>query len=245
MARILITGSADGLGRAAAESLIEKGHEVIVHARSAARLATLDDLMASGATGVVGDLAVLDDVRALAMQVNGVGRIDAVIHNAGVLEGPSILPVNVVAPYVLTALIEGPARVVYLSSSMHRGGSASIDSADWGGSRKTLSYSDSKLLVTVLMAAGARRRPATISHAVDPGWVPTKMGGRSATDDLALGHVTQVWLVTTDAPEVLVSGRYWHHQRAQAPHPAVHDERVQEELLAALAAHTGITLAAS
>lgn len=245
MARILITGSADGLGRAAAESIVEEGHEVIVHARSAERLSTLDDLIARGATGVVGDLADLDEVRALAKQVNGSGPIDAVIHNAGVLDGPSILPVNVVAPYVLTASIEGPARVMYLSSSMHRDGTTDIDGADWGGSRKTLSYSDSKLLVTVLMAAVARRRPETISHAVDPGWVPTKMGGPSATDDLTLGHVTQAWLATTNAPKALVSGHYWHHQRTQTPHAAVHDERFQNGLLAALAAHSGITLAAS
>ncbi len=169
MTRVLITGSADGLGRAAAESLLNAGHEVIVHARSAERLTAVDDLMARGATGVVGDLADLDEVRALAEQVNALGPLDAVIHNAGILEGVSILPVNVVAPYVLTASIQGPARLVYLSSSMHRDGVADLTGADWGGSRRTHSYTDSKLLVTVLMAAVARRLPEVISHAVDPG----------------------------------------------------------------------------
>lgn len=244
MARILITGSAAGLGRAAAESLLEEGHDVIVHARSAERLTALGDLMARGATGVVGDLARLDEVRVLAEHVNALDPIDTVIHNAGVLEGPSILPVNVVAPYILTASIQGPTRVIYLSSSMHRAGTTDIAGADWGGSKKTLSYSDSKLLVTVLMAAAARRRPGTVSSAVDPGWVPTKMGGNSATDDLTLGHVTQAWLATTDAPEALIPGLYWHHQRTQRPHAAVHDERFQDELLAALAGYTRITLVA-
>ncbi|SIO84957.1 hypothetical protein [Nocardiopsis sp. JB363] len=79
-----------------------------------------------------------------------------------------------------------------------------------------------------------------LTHAVDPGWVPTKMGGPSASDDLALGHVTQAWLATTHEREALVSGRYWHHRRTEVPHPAVHDERFQDELLAALAHHTGI-----
>ena len=67
---------------------------------------------------------------------------------------------------------------------MHRGGSADLSRADWSGARKTLTYSDSKLLVTALMAAIARRRPDVLSNAVDPGWVPTKMGGPSAIDEL-------------------------------------------------------------
>lgn len=122
------------------------------------------------------------------------------------------------------------------------GGHADLSRADWSGSRKTVSYSDSKLFVTTLMSAVARRRPGVLAHAVDPGWVPTKMGGPRASDDLALGHVTQAWLATTNDPEAFDSGSYWHHRRTENPHPAVHDERFQEELLAALARHTGIEL---
>ena len=125
---------------------------------------------------------------------------------------------------------------------MHRGGQADLSGADWSGDRTSVSYSDTKLYVTALMAAVARRWPHRISHAVDPGWVPTRMGGPSASDDLALGHVTQAWLATTEDPDALVSGRYWHHRRTERPHPAVHDARFQDELLGDLAQHTGVEL---
>ncbi len=241
MARILVTGSASGLGRAAAALLLDDGHEVVVHARSEARLAAVEDLLAAGAGRVVGDLADLDQTRRVAEDVAALGPFDAVIHNAAVSAGDALLPVNVVAPYVLTALV--PAnRLVYLSSSMHRGGSADLSRADWSGARPTLSYSDSKLLVTTLMAAIARRGPDVLANAVDPGWVPTRMGGPSASDDLALGHVTQTWLATSNAPDALVSGGYWFHHRTERPHRAVHDEAFQDALLAALAEHTGIDL---
>ena len=122
MARVFITGSADGLGRATAQTLLGDGHEVIVHARSAERLTAVNDLIGRGASAVVGDLADLDQTRALADQVNQLGRVDAVIHNAGVYSGRQIMPVNIVAPYLLTALIDRPHRLVYLSSGMHHGG---------------------------------------------------------------------------------------------------------------------------
>ena len=219
MARVLITGSADGLGRAAAQNLLDDGHQVVVHARSDARLAAVRDLVDRGAASVVGDLADADDTRGVAEQVNRLGRMDAVIHNAGVSSGPSILPVNVVAPYLLTALLDRPSRLV-------------------------CSYSDSKLLVTTLTAAVARLWPDVLSNAVDPGWVPTRMGGPGASDDLRLGHVTQVWLATSDDPEARGSGGYWYHRRLRTPHPAVHDVHFQDELLAALARSTGTPLGA-
>jgi NAD(P)-dependent dehydrogenase (short-subunit alcohol dehydrogenase family) len=243
MVRILITGSADGLGRAAAETLLGDGHQVIVHTRSAARLATVEPLIRRGASAVIGDLADLDQTRAVADQVNRLGPLDAVIHNAGVMRGPHILSVNVVAPYLLTVLIERPQRLVYLSSDMHAGGRANIDDLDWSGQRPTASYSDSKLLLTTVAMAVARLWPDVHSNAVDPGWVPTKMGGRGAPDDLRLGHLTQEWLATSDAPEARTSGGYWYHQQRRTPHPAVLDPRFQDELLAALARLTGTPVA--
>ena len=70
-----------------------------------------------------------------------------------------------------------------------------------------------------------------LSNAVDRGWVPTKMGGAGAPDDLRLGHLTQEGLATIDDPEARTSGGYWHHQRRTQPAPAVHDEQFQDELL--------------
>jgi NAD(P)-dependent dehydrogenase (short-subunit alcohol dehydrogenase family) len=242
MARIFITGSADGLGRAAAQTLLSAGHEVIVHARTAQRLAAVNDLVGRGASTVVGDLADLDQTRAVADQVNRLGRVDAVIHNAGVDSGPHILPVNVVAPYLLTALIGPPQRLVYLSSGMHHGGRADVAGVDWSGDRRTGSYSDSKLFVTALAVAVARLWPGVYSNAVDPGWVPTKMGGSGAPDDFRLGHLTQEWLATSDEPEARSSGGYWYHQRLRTPHPAVRDTHFQDDLLDALARSTGVPL---
>jgi NAD(P)-dependent dehydrogenase (short-subunit alcohol dehydrogenase family) len=239
MARVFITGSADGLGRAAAQTLLEDGHEVVVHARSDHRLTAVRDLVDRGATAVVGDLSDLQQTRDVAEQVNRLGRLDAVIHNAGVISGPQVLPVNVVAPYLLTALIERPERLVYLSSSMHRGGRTDLTGSDWSGRRATGSYSDSKLFVTALAAAVARLWQDVLSNAVDPGWVPTKMGGAGAPDDLRLGHLTQEWLATSDDAQARTSGGYWHHQRRAEPAPAVNDQRFQAQLLEAMAGFTG------
>jgi len=243
MARVLITGSADGLGRAAAEDLVADGHEVIVHARSAERLAAVEPIIGRGASAVVGDLSDVEQTRSVADQVNRLGRVDAAIHNAGVLRGPHLLMVNVVAPYLLTALVDRPQRLVFLSSDMHHGGRAKVNGLDWNGQRPTASYSDSKLLVTTLAMAVARLWPNVVSNAVDPGWVPTKMGGPGAPDDLRLGHLTQEWLATSDAPEARTSGGYWYHQQRRTPHRAVRDPRFQDELLTALARFTGVPLA--
>jgi NAD(P)-dependent dehydrogenase (short-subunit alcohol dehydrogenase family) len=243
MARVLITGSAGGLGRLAAESVLEGDHDVIVHARNDDRLDTVRDLVPRGAATVVGDLADLEQTRDIAEQVNELGPVDAVIHNAGVLSGPGVLPVNVVAPYLLTALIRRPKRLVYISSSMHRGGRARLTGMDWTGRHETGSYSDSKLFVTALAFAVARRWPDVLSNAVDPGWVPTPMGGPGAPDDLELGHRTQEWLAVSDDPDALTTGGYWHHQQQQRAAAAALNETFQEALLGELAQHTQVPLA--
>jgi len=242
MSRIFITGSADGLGKAAAQTLLAEGHQVVVHARTGQRLDAVQDLLRQGAQSVVGDLSDLQQTLGVAEQVNRLGRMDVVIHNAGVYSGAQVLPVNVVAPYVLTALITRPDRLVYLSSGMHRGGRADLEGLDWSGRTTTGSYSDSKLLVTALAMAVARLWPDVVSSAVDPGWVPTKMGGPGAPDDLRLGHLTQEWLATSEDTEAQVSGAYWHHQRRIEPHAAARDVAFQDELLMALERATGIAL---
>jgi NAD(P)-dependent dehydrogenase (short-subunit alcohol dehydrogenase family) len=242
MMRVLVTGSADGLGRAAADALLAAGHDVVVHVRNRARLDAVRTLLDRGAQVVVGDLAHLDQTCDLAGQANALGRMDAVIHNAGVYTGPAVLPVNVVAPYALTMLMHRPDRLVYLSSGAHRGGRPQLSGLDWAGGRVTGSYSDSKLFVTTLALALARLWPEALSNAVDPGWVPTRMGGPSAPDDLHLGHVTQEWLATSDDAAARTSGGYWHHQHLSQPHPSTRDEAFQAELLEVLATFTGINV---
>lgn len=240
--RVLVTGSADGLGHAAADALLIAGHEVVSHVRSRERLDAVRDLRDRGAAVVIGDLAELAQTRDVAAQVTGLGRMDTVIHNAGVYTGSDIMAVNIVAPYALTALMPRPDRLVYLSSGAHFGGTARLAGLGSTTGRATGTYGDSKLFVTTLTMALARRWPDVFSNAVDPGWVPTRMGGPGAPDDLRLGHVTQEWLATSDDAEALTSGGYWHHQRRQEPHPSVHDGGFQDELIAALATFTGIDL---
>jgi NAD(P)-dependent dehydrogenase (short-subunit alcohol dehydrogenase family) len=242
MARVFITGSADSLGGAAAQTLLGGGHEVVVHVRNRGRLAAAHDLLDRGAAVVVGDLSNLEETRRIARDVNRLGRMAAVIHNAGVYTGPQVLPVNIVAPYLLTALIDSPQRLVYLSSSEHRGGRPSLTGIDWSGRHGNGSYPDSKLFLTTLAFAVARIWPAVFSNAVDPGWVPTRMGGPGAPDDLRLGHLTQEWLATSEDPDARIWGGCWYHQRRIEPHPAVPDRRFQDQLLDALGRFTGTRL---
>ncbi len=254
MARIFVTGSTDGLGRAAARALIDEGHRVVLHARSRERVSALDDLASRSEVIVIGDLASAVETRNIADQVNAIGRMDAVIHNAGTYstsgrtptpEGhATILAVNTLAPYMLTALIQRPRRLVYLSSGMHRSGAASLRDIDWIDRRWSSSqaYSDSKLYVTALAFAVARRWPDVLSNAVDPGWVATKMGGPGAPDDFEQGYLTQTWLAVSDDPAATVSGRYWHHRRPQVPAKDASDSRFQDQLSATLAELTGVSL---
>jgi NAD(P)-dependent dehydrogenase (short-subunit alcohol dehydrogenase family) len=254
MARVLVTGSADGLGLMAARLLIADGHAVTLHARSEERAAAAFASAPGAQAALAGDLASIAEVRALAASANRLGRFDAVIHNAAVgYREPRIetvdslehvFAINVLAPYLLSALLERPPRLVYLSSGMHRSGDP--DTVDlqwrrrpWNGSQ---AYADSKLWDAVLAFALARRWPEVASNAVEPGWVATKMGGSGAPDDLALGAVTQTWLAVSEDPVALQSGRYLYHQRPREMNPAVADEEVQERLLEACAELTGTPL---
>ncbi|KOU24137.1 short-chain dehydrogenase, partial [Streptomyces sp. WM6372] len=229
VSRILVTGSTEGLGRAAADSLLSEGHDVVVHARNEQRAADLQELVGRGAGLVVGDFAERDAVRRIAAELNDTRPLDAVIHNAGVYRGPDIMPVNIIAPYLLTALLRAPRRLVYLSSGSHFDGSPTLAGVDWRG-KGPGSYADSKLFVTALAAAVARLRPGVLSNAVDPGWVPTRMGGPHAPDDLELGHRTQEWLAVDDDPGAQTSGGEWDHPRRGGPHPSLPEEGVQDRL---------------
>lgn len=141
MSRIFITGSTEGLGRAAAFALMDEGHEVLFHARSAKRAESVADISNRSLGVVIGDLASAAETESVAEQVNAHGAMDAVIHNAGIYQLPAreptpegharILAVNTLAPFILTALIKRPARLVYMSSGLHRGGEGSLD--DWIG----------------------------------------------------------------------------------------------------------------
>src|SRR6478609_3436789 len=212
MAVVFITGSTDGLGRAAAQSLLDQGHRVVLHARSAHRAAALAELASRSDGVVVGDLQSGIETRSIADQVNAIGRMDAVIHNAGVStqrsrgstpEGHAVtLAINTLAPYILTALLERPDRLVYLSSGLHHGGEGSLDDLDWTKRSwdSAKAYAESKLHAIALVSALARRWPRVLSNAVDPGWARTKMGGAGAPVDIETGQCTQSWLAVSTEP---------------------------------------------
>src|SRR5436305_774608 len=195
----------------AAQLLVEQGHQVVVHGRNDQRAADAMRSVPDAEAVVTGDLSSMPQTRSLAEQVNALGRLDAVIHNAAVgyreqrkietEDGlPHVFAVNTMAPYLLTALIQRPKRLVYLSSVLHRSGDVALEDVTWKQHRwqGQQAYADTKLHDTLLAFAVARRWPDVLSNAVEPGWVKTKMGGPSATDDLDQGHRTQVWLAVSD-----------------------------------------------
>jgi NAD(P)-dependent dehydrogenase (short-subunit alcohol dehydrogenase family) len=254
MAIVFITGSTDGLGRAAAQSLLADGHQVVLHARSAGRAATIAELASRSAGIVAGDLRSAAETSSIADQVNAIGRMDAVIHNAGVYtersrgstpEGHAVtLAVNTLAPYMLTALIKRPGRLVYLSSGLHRGGEGSLGDLDWTKRPwdPARAYAESKLHVVALAFALARRWPQVLSNAVDPGWARTRMGGPGAPVDLDTGQRTQSWLAVRGDASALVSGRYWHHLRQEQPAREATNPEFQDRLMAKLGEMTGVAL---
>jgi NAD(P)-dependent dehydrogenase (short-subunit alcohol dehydrogenase family) len=255
VSRIFITGSSDGLGLMAAKLLAEEGHQVTLHARNDARAADAHRSLPRAEAIVVGDLSSIAETRQLANSVNALGRYNAVIHNAGVgyreprrietVDGLAhVFAINVLAPYLLTALMTPPDRLVYLSSGMHSGGDASLDDPQWKARRwnGAQAYSDSKLLDVVLAFAVARRWPSVLANALEPGWVPTKMGGAGAPDDLSLAPVTQAWLAVSDDTAAKVTGQYFYHQKLHPVDRAARRTDLQDKLLTYCAGLTSTPL---
>ncbi len=255
MGRIFITGSSDGLGRMAARLLLEQGHGIVLHARNEQRGREAMSAVPGAEAVVIGDLASIAQTRGLAAQVNALGPFDAVIHNAGVgyreprriatEDGLShVFAVNTLAPYILTALIQRPKRLVYVSSELHRRGDASLNDLTWEHRpwRGNQAYSDTKLHDVLLAFAVARRWPGTLSNALEPGWVATKMSGPRATGDLDAAHRTQAWLAVSDDPAATVTGQYFYHKQLRKPSGATQAPERQERLLAECRRLSGVDL---
>ena len=221
--------------------MIAKGHKVVLHARNNKRGQDALDKVPGAETVITADLSSVDETKQLAAKVNALGKFDAVIHNAGVYQAASeeILAVNTVAPYILTCMVERPKRLIYLSSGMHLDGRSKLESFKTHVSRIT--YSDSKLHVLMLCMAVARNWPEVYANAVDPGWVPTKMGGKNAPDDLQEGFETQVWLAVSNEGPAKLSGRYFHHHEESRHNPEADDVELQERFLNVCKQITGVS----
>ena len=245
MTSIFVTGSSDGIGLETARQLARAGHQVVLHARDDTRAKDAAAAVPEASGVAVGDLSVLAGVRRTAELAGALGPYDVVIHNAGVggasARHPTpdgyerIFTVNVLAPYLLTALMPVPKRLVYLSSGLESVGRVNLgdllwEHRAWNGMQ---AYSDSKLYDVLLAFAVARRYPQSRSNAVDPGWIKTKLGGPGATDELPIGAQTQVWLATSDEPDALVTGRYFKWREELRANPAAYDTDLQEALLQA------------
>jgi NAD(P)-dependent dehydrogenase (short-subunit alcohol dehydrogenase family) len=254
MASVFVTGSSDGIGQETARQLVRGGHRVVLHARDDARAKEAAAAVPGAAGVAVGDLSVITGIRQTAASGNDLGPYDAVIHNAGVGSAAArhrtadgcerIFAVNVLGPYLLTTLMPLPARLVYLTSGLESAGRVNLDDLQWerrpwNGAQ---AYRDSKLYDVLLAFAVARRHPELRCNAVDPGWIKTKMGGAGATGELPVGADTQVWLVTSDEPDAAVTGRYFKWRRELRANPAAYDTGLQDALLAACAALTGVRL---
>jgi NAD(P)-dependent dehydrogenase (short-subunit alcohol dehydrogenase family) len=238
----------------AAELLVDQGHEVVIHARNAARAEDARRELSQTRAIVVGDLETIAGAKDIGAQVNALGRFDAVIHNAavGYREGhrltadglPHVFAINTLSAYILTALIERPKRLVYLSSGMHHHADANLEDILWKKRRwnGSTAYAESKLHDTMLAFAIARRWPRVFANSLEPGWVPTKMGGHGAPDDMDQAHRTQVWLAAGDDPKADVTGEYFYHLKRRKPNPQADDAKLQERLMQICEEISGVTL---
>ncbi|SHM53152.1 SDR family NAD(P)-dependent oxidoreductase [Mucilaginibacter sp. OK098] len=255
MSRIFITGSADGLGKMAAQLLVAEGHQVVLHARNENRGKEALLAVPGAETVVTGDLSSIAETKQLAEQVNKLGIFDAVIHNAAVGyqepsrintvdDLPHLFAINSLAPYILTCLITKPKRLIYLSSGLHRDGDPSLKDLTWTDRRWNgiSAYADSKLHNVILAFAVARKWADVYSNALEPGWVATKMGGPGAPDSLKDAPVTQAWLAVSNDAEAMVSGKYFYHKKLRDFHPAAARAEVQELFLAECERLSGVRL---
>ena len=265
MKTILVTGSTDGIGRATARALAERGCAVIVHGRNTRRAEGAAREL-SAATGnprvsaVAADFASLAEVREMAEQIRAsCARLDVLINNAGIAvrrrqlsaDGyESTFAVNHLAPFLLTNLLldllraSAPARIVNVSSGVHSSGQIDFDDLQmehrfdgWAA------YSNSKLANALFTCELARRLDAqqVTANFLHPGVIDTKLlhvnfGGGSPVE---VGAQTPVHLAL--APEVAeVTGAYFVNRRRSRASATAGNRRLAAELWHVSAALTGL-----
>jgi NAD(P)-dependent dehydrogenase (short-subunit alcohol dehydrogenase family) len=255
MPTVLVTGATDGLGRALATRLAEDGMTVLAHARSEARgRETLGELLDGGGDVrlVVGDLASLAAVRALADQVPE--RLDVLVNNAGIgttLPGDGErlesedgyelrFAVNYLAGFLLAALLRdrliaaAPSRIVNVASA----GQSPIDFDDvmlergYSGGQ---AYTQSKLaqVMHAFDLADELRADGVTANALHPGtYMPTKMvlaAGTTPATPLEDG-LEATWRLAADPGLDGVSGRYFFGTDEARADPQAYDADARRRL---------------
>jgi nucleoside-diphosphate-sugar epimerase len=100
------------------------------------------------------------------------------------------------------------------------------------------------LMAAELLVAQGHQVVLHARNALEPGWVPTRMGGAGAPDDLGQAHRTQAWLAACDDPRAQGSGQYFYHMRPLDPNPWAQDAALQDRLIALCASCSGVVLPA-
>jgi short-subunit dehydrogenase len=235
MSKIFITGSSDGIGLETAKQLINLGHKVTLHARDEKKAKELESKLDTKT--LIADLNSLEETKKLTQEINNLDRFDTIIHNAGVFheDKKTIFRVNVLAPYILTALIKKPKQLIYIGSNMHPQGEFDLEKLSL---EKELDYSSSKLLILMMSLAISRYWKDVCVNTIDPGWVKTKMANYNAPDSLEDGSATQVWLASNNNLDF--SGKYFYHLKETIYSSKADDIKKQDKLINIYEELTGI-----
>ena len=249
MSRVFITGSSTGLGLMTGRLLAEQGHQVVLHARDERRAGDARAALSAAGCHYYWRCLTPEGSQRMAEQLNGMGRFDVLIHNVGVgyresrriltQDGlPHVFAINVIAPYVLTALLERPVRLVYLArmhqSQLGRSGPG-LAAPPMRRASYTTCFWRSRLRDVGLTCSRMR---------LSRDGCPRRMGGSGAPDDINQAHLTQAWLAVSNEPAALVTGQYFYHMRPRQPNPQVYDTALQDGLVDACERLSGVKLRA-
>lgn len=271
MKTILITGSTDGIGLAAAKSLSQLGHKVVLHGRSQGKLeAVLGELSESYPGKDIAyyqaDLSVLSEVEKLAKAIKDDGlALDVMINNAGVFKVTQArtvddldtrFAVNTVAPYALTRMLTPAltpsARVINLASAA-QAPFEPAELSELSDDDDSTVYAKSKLALIMwtrhIAQEFGKNEPMVMS--VNPkSFLGSKMVKQAygvAGSDVQIGADVLVKAALSDE-FADAAGLYFDndHERFASPHPfALDDVKAKQvvETIEAILANKQITLA--
>lgn len=192
--RALVTGAAQGLGRAMAEALASAGADVVCAVRRPGSAAgTMASVVAAGRSAweVIGDLAVPDGALAVARQAEAAaGQVDILVNNAGVIRrGPAAAHTDADWQLVLRTNLDATFTLCrYFGAAMiERGAGKIINVASllaFSGGMHVPAYAASKHAVAGLTKALANEwaHRGVQVNAIAPGYMRTE-NTRALRDD--------------------------------------------------------------